>query len=390
MAISFNGSPVTSPDAASALIHYVWDVQSSVSTNVGMRISLNLQRADAAVSTGVELDYQPSSNIGVSPRYQMDIKEIVQDFVDFDLQTIGTSGAVDAEKSYGISGATVFTELNEVSGKVETGATAQNLDTRYFINAARQRTESQNLTDYTQENQNKKFFTNAPRTKSIREGESEFIRLWSSDINRIYVRTFDESGTELNNDFFTISNTQLFDIGVGTDQINGTSLGAGYIDENVHSYRIRGAQGTTSKSESFTFVIDRSCIEQSTRVHFLNRLGAIDSYTFENIQSKSVEVSRTVFEQYISQGFAKSDRGRSVLKADAFERVSAKSKPLSASQQSWLGELVTSPQVWIEVDGEYVPVIVQNSSFVTSDDEQNISELVLDLVYSNDLILQRT
>jgi len=83
----------------------------------------------------------------------------------------------------------------------------------------------------------------------------------------------------------------------------------------AYDYRISVGQqsGTyTRYSEFFLFKIVNKCLD-AVRVHFLNRWGGFDSYTFKGFNSRGISPKSTQYEKYLSNGFTSQDRGRDKL-----------------------------------------------------------------------------
>lgn len=217
------------------------------------------------------------------------------------------------------------------------------------------------------------------------------------------------------------------------------SVTAGTITSDTISYRAKLiCSGTTlgtgkSVSESRYYVLDHETANTSydyVRFHWLNRLGGIDSYTAKRDISESVNVSKVFFErqspnrQFIQQyngtnnpfGNPQDALGGDTYKASvntlAVEATRSKTvytEPLNMEESKWLEEILTSPNVWVELDNEagfwtefvtdnsakihpstrdYFPVTITNSSLTTVDQALGLVKFNLEYTMSNSIVTQ--
>ena len=140
----------------------------------------------------------------------------------------------------------------------------------------------------------------------------------------------------------------------------------------IDSYIITVFNGFTGYTNPFTVYIDSSC-EYSTkkRLHFLNSLGGIDSFTFGLIGRESTSIESFGYERQFG-GFNGSNDWEYSLNegtvVDYLKKFNSKldltSDWLTQDVQNWLSsELYTSPVVWIEEDGELNRVKVTNKGY---------------------------
>ena len=161
------------------------------------------------------------------------------------------------------------------------------------------------------------------------------------------------------------------------------------------------------------------------RFHWLNRLGGIDSYTAKRDVTESVSVNKTFFErkapnqlyiqQYDGSTFTTNNdplgndlyKGQiDTLSITGTRGGSVFTEPLNTTQAKWLEELITSPNVWIELETEaskranavnptshpstrdYMPVIIQNSNINTVSQSEGLVKFNIDYIFSNKLNTQ--
>ncbi|MDX2000956.1 MAG: hypothetical protein SFW35_00860 [Chitinophagales bacterium] len=142
-------------------------------------------------------------------------------------------------------------------------------------------------------------------------------------------------------------------------------------------------------SESRTYVLDHQCHEMPTRVHFLNRLGAFDSYTFTGLEKKTLKTKSNVYDKNLAGYFTKEARGRDVQSVQASEVFKCSTDALRPEEIAWLEELLTSPAIFIQRNMEYIPVVIANGSFETMNTDKNFQRLIVEFEMAKEVVLQR-
>ena len=173
------------------------------------------------------------------------------------------------------------------------------------------------------------------------------------------------------------------------------------------------------------------------RFHWLNSMGAIDSYTAKRDVVEGLTISRSVVERKsgdrtwyqadsyaynnassgtISDSLYVSDTmrggnlykgGREVSNVDADRVQSVYTEPLNKSVATWLEEMILSPNVWIEKDTdatargnssnpylrpstkEYIPVIITNSDVETVNQAEGLVKFNIEYTLAHKVQTQR-
>tara|TARA_R110002020_G_scaffold744_1_gene3696 strand:+ start:27 stop:1733 length:1707 start_codon:yes stop_codon:yes gene_type:complete len=169
------------------------------------------------------------------------------------------------------------------------------------------------------------------------------------------------------------------------------------------------------------------------RFHWLNRMGSIDSYTAKRNVAESIAINRDTIEtksadrtwyqsskdgtgsaladsDYISntmRGGNLYKGGREVLNVNANRNNSVYTEPLNKNTAEWLQEIMTSPNVWIEMDTdatargnavnpyqrpstkEYIPVIITNSNAETVNQEAGLVSFNIEYTLAHKVQTQR-
>ncbi len=193
-------------------------------------------------------------------------------------------------------------------------------------------------------------------------------------------------------------------------------------------------------SEFRYFSIDREDEKAAygfVRFHWLNSMGATDSYTAKRNITEGLTISRGVIERnstdttwyqndtingttidtakiptrvYVSDTMRGGDiykGGREVLNVNAEKTQSVYTEPLNRDDANWLKGMMLSPNVWIEMDTnatkmgntmnpylrpstkEYIPVIITNSEVETTNEEVGLVTFNIEYVLSHKVITQR-
>jgi hypothetical protein len=157
-----------------------------------------------------------------------------------------------------------------------------------------------------------------------------------------------------------------------------TAEGAGY---SVHFER------SGAMSEPMFYRIGPCQRFNSQPVHFVNKYGGIDSYTFTLKNRKRANVQRDTF-GYNSDVYATLTYDK--VWAGSFDYVYAlNSDWLTDAESEWLIELVRSGQVWLELDGQLVEAVVNANQyqFVTRRNDQ-LQQLQIEIAvaYKNNIL----
>jgi hypothetical protein len=126
---------------------------------------------------------------------------------------------------------------------------------------------------------------------------------------------------------------------------------------------------------AITYRYDLYCEPRYTQytLHFLNRLGGYESYSFSKVSKRAIDITKKDFTKLrysINSSGMMSYNDGAVMNDDKVtyfgnfkERLELNSDWLTQDQLSWLSELVKSPQVYIEDNGYLVPFAITDQAF---------------------------
>lgn len=257
-------------------------------------------------------------------------------------------------EEYEVSGvSTVFPDLETTDYIYATNSVFDYLDYIDYLQA-----------DYLLLNSTKRFLTNAPQDQKIRTGENAWLYSMNDvplDYDRRQVKTYNSSGTLLNT--FNYNNTSLnadtdankfLRCTAGPAQI--VSEHGGTAMDNVASYTVQAQKSDgTAISEAKRYLIDNNCTKYTpVRIHFLNKYGAFDSFTFKLISKKDFAVKTTSFQKAYGNSKATSDRLIAVSNTTITDGLNLISDYVGEAEHKWLTELITSPIIFQELNGRLI------------------------------------
>jgi len=373
----------------------VWSVTSN-NPNIKKMVGVFQGVNGNSVASDITLQVQPS--IAGTAVFEFDLQEFYRDNVSYDIQTPGIAARqYTAPNSYFRLLSYEFTELLNSNGVLVTGGDLLAIVDKTVINAARQTYNAAGLPNkvVTAGVGFGEFLTNSPRTINIATGESYVLSLYSSNSspNAIAVTFYNEAGSILSTNFidYTASIGGRYDVAVGLANLATAGItppaGSSYYVVAVGVKALVSPFGFTPSSELIFFKIVNQC-DGAVRVHFLNRWGGYDSYTFTGFNTSSVKPSSTQYEKYLRNGFTPKDRGAQAQYRDVVQTMTLNSDILSQAESEWLAELVGSPVAYMETAGQLIPITIDDERFVY-DNQNKLGSLTLAIRLANNIRNQR-
>ena len=213
-----------------------------------------------------------------------------------------------------------------------------------------------------------KWLTNRPLTINAQLAQNIYIPFYTDEILQLKVNTYNYSNTL-----------------VQTATGGNNNIDHGFVQMNIGSAAIATNLSVTINDtikyydvwfNSFDKVrVYLQCNPKYAplNVHFMNAFGMFETHSFSLASRLSMNVERKGFEQrdYKFNGTAvdyKSTDNRYYEgkinydnKADLTYKLT--SDALADLEYKWLSELIMSPQILMEVDGYFYPVLVKNSTY---------------------------
>lgn len=248
------------------------------------------------------------------------------------------------------------------------------------LNATRQRREDLSLDQFTIAP--RRAYTNQPQPYNICREENLFLTVPPLFVNQIRAQTIDSVGgllnTEIINKPFQLDEIP-FTVGVGPLQIDALFPLLNIFDANVSTYQITAGLGFGALFIPLTvpqeYNLVRCCEDRTLRVHFLNRLGGADAFSFTAKKTLSQESKSETATTPLPWDYTSSppsniyDRGRIKINNESLEVQEVESKIYNENEGRWLAELFDSPETYLETAEGLLPCIVRNKKLKISESD---------------------
>ena len=240
------------------------------------------------------------------------------------------------------------------------------------------------------------FLTAFPRTSSYFCGltESIFLGMISStaiasdltatlyDVNDVLISSGLASGLT--------ANLLLVDVSPATIVANTTVTNADFSTAHYYTIQISLSGANT---ELFRIYVDNECSQYtSRRLHWLNKFGVWDSYTFNKYSEESTSIKSKSYQRDSGTWSNTNEFEYNRVNGSNFSGTKTSSDIMKLNsdwikqeKQNWLmPSLLESPSVYLEItQGVFEPVVVSTKSFVT---KQKIKEGLI----QEEISIQRT
>ena len=255
------------------------------------------------------------------------------------------------------------------------------------------------------------FLTNFPKftgsSYPICPTENHYISFIPNTSNAVKVETVDSAGALIDSGLFSITpNTNLVPTTVGVGMINLASQtyfdgSVNMSDPDIAEYRIYVGNAILvgsnwlfiQASESRVFKKIDCCTERSTRLHWLNRLGGADAYTFsskkkieQKNKSELAQVPQTW--SYTTPPTTIYDRGLFKIAQEVTVEYEVESKFYTEAEGAWIAELLSSPEVYLETSLGLVAVVITDSSITTTENNELLN-VTISFVEANNISVQQ-
>jgi hypothetical protein len=229
------------------------------------------------------------------------------------------------------------------------------------------------LTNAALSNYENSFLTSRETRYTIQRGERMFIPFWNNTGGSVTIEITEFNAVGLNNYTSLNSSAEYLLLAVGTDQINDYA-GSSMIDSDSVYYTI-----TVNEAKVFRFDLDCFNLYDSYHLVFLNRLAGFESVHFRGKSRKSVNVERKMFgKNPQTLHVSGADAEMKVFEVGSSNVLRGNSQTSGVKKQykyrltsgflsdqdfEWMSELVCSPMIYLERDGNYLPVKITSSNY---------------------------
>lgn len=254
--------------------------------------------------------------------------------------------------------------------------------------------------------------SSSPNPKKVCANDNEYINIIqnaSLAINGIEIDFYNSTGALLSSILsFTGAqpNASQYTVNVGLNGISNLVALTGFFPPiaDIASYNIKFGYVTVLGGPTYVFLaqtkpyiynVQSDCCEDKTlRLHWMNTLGGSDSFTFKYDKDLILATSFDDGEKALgwATGSANphniSDVGRMKIKSEGATAYTVDSGILKNAEALWLSGVLTSPKVYAELNGVFVPGIVDKKTQSISRKEGKI-RISLTFMLANDLIIPR-
>lgn len=150
--------------------------------------------------------------------------------------------------------------------------------------------------------------------------------------------------------------------------------------------------GFILQSVKYMFKVVECCGEKSIRLHWLNRLGGSDAFTFISkkviTQKTKSEKAQTPLAWNIAAPHVKiGNRGSFKIQQETVKEYEISSSFYTEQQGEWIAELLSSPEVYMETPLGLIAVVITDSSIKIIEDEELIN-VTINFIESNEISVQ--
>lgn len=299
--------------------------------------------------------------------------------------------------------------LNPSTGQLQNGTSSGNSNQFLIINGVWQHTEvtgsyaefdDYKLSTVTTEG---KFLTNYREARVIGTNDSEYISAVSVNnaTNYLKVNVYTKRNRQgsVSSFFYPLSfGVDRFDIPVGSRNINDTNGGwtnsAGTpvsdpdIDSSVGSYTVQVVDSISPSaiklSERLTYNLDHTiCEDESTRIKFLNRLGAFEYFTFKGYRDRSTIVRNQYYNRALDASYSIHEGGDRVLASDVRTEFTVYSQAITEAQRIWLEEMLDGHECFVLEDGNYIPIKIRAGKTQIIQEASDLFTIKMTYQYAN-------
>ena len=251
----------------------------------------------------------------------------------------------------------------EVSGITTTNLASGNVSAYNFVAPLFKRRVN-NLTSKLN-----KWLTNRPSSIKANLGGKVMIGFRTNATLTLKVDTYNYSNALIAStvDAVAQSNNGFYQLNIGSTAIN-TRIGSTVIDSNVKYYDV-----WFNSFDKVRVYLDCNPKYTPINLHFMNEWGMFDTARFDLVSKLNLDVERKQFEQrdwrqgtsavtYYDANNVYHDSKVNYLNKKDWKYKLTMDAPTDAEYQ-WLAELISSVQVYAEIDGYYYPVSIATNNY---------------------------
>jgi hypothetical protein len=227
-----------------------------------------------------------------------------------------------------------------------------------------------------------KFLTNRPRYATAKLGEKILVPFKGTGVHKIFIKTYNEGNALIATTEVTATTnitTGYLQMDIGSAAVN-SSAGSAIVTDSVKYYDVY-LQKSSVNTETFRVYLTCDPRYTTVNLYFMNQYGMFDTARFGLASRLNMNVERKQFERrdftFGTSSVSYYD-SRNVYR-ESVVNFGSKSEwqykltmdyPTDAEYQ-WLAELINTPQVFAEIEGDYYPVSIVETNYEYSKYQNN-------------------
>lgn len=220
---------------------------------------------------------------------------------------------------------------------------------------------------------------NTTSFENIESSQNKILTFF--DPNRIAAKIVLLSGSTFSQSITLPAKEHLFNINSGKWILDTSGL---TLAMGTYVVQVQTSANVIIASKTFTYT--PQCSNYSTvRLHWLNKLGAFESFNFIMNSRKSEDIERKQFKAPLPIGYLKSDRLKTNFNTTINDKISINSDWISEEQSILLEQLSTSPVVYLERSStNFIAVNITNTNYEIKKflDDRKLFNLSFDIEYT--------
>jgi hypothetical protein len=243
---------------------------------------------------------------------------------------------------------------------------------KYTFNGTRQYNQRQtNFDDYVIGSQSIILTNYVWPRKSIFEDQNETLSLLVDngsipiDFTNIVCNVYGPTNSLLSTFNMGVSTDVKYkriDMPSGTQNLQTISSSTDFVVGNRYDLLLLNASTTILATFSYQIVSDCSQYD-NVRILWLNRLGGVDYFNFNKDKKKVVTTNKVEWKRQLPWNYSIGDKENSILSQEIIENFTLNSNWITENESTFLQELLTSPEVFIEDGNNLYPITITDQNY---------------------------
>ena len=189
-------------------------------------------------------------------------------------------------------------------------------------------------------------------------------------------------------------------IGAGIQQLQATTMTpsnpmAGIVTGNYYSIQACNLVLPSTvllHGVKYMYKVVECCNDRRVRLHWLNRLGGSDAYTFTSKKKVEEKTKSDTAQKPLSWATTlppatSYDKGMFKIFQEVTKEYEVESSFYTEAEGAWIAELLSSPEVYMETSDGLIAVVIQDSKITLSENDELLN-LTIQFVEANYISVQ--